>query len=276
MIYDTFIFFNELELLEVRLHELSEVVDKFVLVEALRTFTNKPKPLHFYENRTRFSSFADKIIYVVVEDSPDYTDPWVIERFQRNCIIRGLVGCRPDDLIMISDADEIPRAATVRQLQSQLRYTNGIATRFTHGAVKAIAAIKPLRKEFRKFNPYVWKLEQTWYYYFLNCRPACANPWYGTRAVYYRDLTIAEEIRHSGYHIIRDGGWHFAWMGGVERVRQKISSFAHQEINKPEFTDPEQVKARMSNDVLPVPLDTTFPEYIRAQQDKFSGWIKPL
>ena len=56
MIYDTFMFFNELELLELRLNELNGVVDKFVLVEATRTFTNKPKPLYYAENKQRFYS----------------------------------------------------------------------------------------------------------------------------------------------------------------------------------------------------------------------------
>ena len=54
MITDAFMFFNELELLEIRLHELSSVVDRFVLVEARETFSFRPKPLHYYENRARF------------------------------------------------------------------------------------------------------------------------------------------------------------------------------------------------------------------------------
>ena len=58
MIYDCFPFFNELELLEMRLHELSGVVDKFVLVEATRTFTNKPKPLYFQENQSPLQSIS--------------------------------------------------------------------------------------------------------------------------------------------------------------------------------------------------------------------------
>jgi hypothetical protein len=68
MIYDCFTFFNELELLEMRLHELADVVDRFVLVEATRTHTNQPKPLFYHENRARFADFADKIIYVIVDD----------------------------------------------------------------------------------------------------------------------------------------------------------------------------------------------------------------
>jgi hypothetical protein len=108
MIYDCFPFFNELELLEVRLHELDGLVDKFVLVEATKTFPGHPKPLHFADNRERFSAFADKIIHVVVEDMPGGDGPrdhWVRDRFQRNAIGRGLLNCQPDDVIMVSDMD---------------------------------------------------------------------------------------------------------------------------------------------------------------------------
>ena len=90
MVYDCFTFFNELELLELRLHELAGVVDKFVLVEATRTFTNKPKPLYFQENRARFAAFENKLVHVVVADLPDSSDAWVVERFQRNAIGHGL------------------------------------------------------------------------------------------------------------------------------------------------------------------------------------------
>ena len=90
MIYDCFTFFNELELLELRLNELAGVVDKFVLVEATQTHTNKPKPLHYHENRARFSAFHDKIIHVIVDDMPQSSDPWIPENFQRKCIARGL------------------------------------------------------------------------------------------------------------------------------------------------------------------------------------------
>ena len=95
MLYDTFPFFNELDLLEIRLHELASVVDRVVLVEATRTHSNLPKPLYYAENRARFAPFADKIIHIVVEDTPDTADAWAIERFQRDCILRGLQNCRP-------------------------------------------------------------------------------------------------------------------------------------------------------------------------------------
>src|SRR5712692_10307059 len=113
MIYDCFPFFNELDLLEIRLSELAGVVDRFVLVESTRTHTNQPKPLYYHENRTRYSQFSSKIVHIVVEDMPGGENAWVRENHQRNCIIRGLSGCGDDDTILVSDVDEIPRATIV-------------------------------------------------------------------------------------------------------------------------------------------------------------------
>lgn len=62
MLYDTFLFFNEFSLLAIRLHELNTIVDRFVLVEATRTHSNKPKPLFYAENKERYAAFHDKII----------------------------------------------------------------------------------------------------------------------------------------------------------------------------------------------------------------------
>lgn len=72
MVYDCFTFFNELDLLEIRLNTLDSVVDRFVLVEANKTFSNMEKPLYFKENEGRFEKFKDKIIHIVVEDFPEF------------------------------------------------------------------------------------------------------------------------------------------------------------------------------------------------------------
>ena len=93
MIYDCFSFFNELDLLEIRLNVLKDVVDKFVLVEAGETHTGKPKPLYFKENEARFAAFRDRIIYVAIERFPEVcTTSWARENWQRNAIAEGLKG----------------------------------------------------------------------------------------------------------------------------------------------------------------------------------------
>src|SRR5579859_7699219 len=116
MVYDCFTFFNELDLLEIRLNVLNSVVDKFVLVEATLTHQGKPKPLYYNENKARYSGFHDKIIHVIVDKYPDYEgkSSWVLEHHQRNMIMQGLKECQPDDTILISDLDEIPRPELIK------------------------------------------------------------------------------------------------------------------------------------------------------------------
>jgi beta-1,4-mannosyl-glycoprotein beta-1,4-N-acetylglucosaminyltransferase len=106
-VFDCFTFYNELDVLEIRLSLLYPYVDFFVIVEADKSWRLNPKPFCFEENKNRFAGFLDKVIYIKVNDLPDDNDPWKIEEFQRNCILRGLQGCKEDDTVIIADVDEI-------------------------------------------------------------------------------------------------------------------------------------------------------------------------
>ena len=129
-IFDVFTFYNELDLLELRMNILGNSVDYFVINEANITFTGKPKPLYFAENRKRFAKWEDKIIYHLTEDNNEtLQDYWegvpyhrsMIEEnikdlpihYQRACFhkdsaIYGFLGkAQDDDIILTSDADEI-------------------------------------------------------------------------------------------------------------------------------------------------------------------------
>lgn len=248
MIYDCFTFFNELDLLEIRLNELSDVVDKFVIVEATKTFTGQPKPLCFADNKERFAAFSDRIIYVIVDDMPETGDAWNREYHQRNAIMRGLGGSSPEDWILISDVDEIPRPDKIGLM------INGINI-----------------------------FEQSYNYHFLNV--VCQNPpfWYqGTRGLLRSDLKSPQEIRMSTGQIIRNGGWHFSYLGGVEAIRQKLNAFSHQEYNTPLYTDPDFLLRCIAEgrDIFGReyqwkfrPIDDTFPKYVLDNLDRFDHLI---
>ena len=128
MIYDCFSFFNELDILEIRLNTLNEVVDKFVLVEAPWTFTGNPKPLYFEENKERFKLFLDKIIHIVADQPPvsptvtERENAWIRESHQRNSINAGLNNAKNNDLIIISDLDEIPNPQIIKKIIFLLTY----------------------------------------------------------------------------------------------------------------------------------------------------------
>lgn len=285
MIYDTFPLFNELELLEVRLHELASVVDRFVLVEATRTHSNKPKPLHFAENRDRFRAFLPRITHIVADDLPDCSDAWVLEGEQRRAVDRGLAACRPDDIILHSDLDEIPSARAVRDLAVAMRrrYRTDPLARTFHALLRRPRMVWLVRNLYKRRHPFVWLFDQRQYYYFLNCASVNQPSWEGTRATFYRDYTSAFDLRRWGGRRVPDAGWHFSYMGGVERVRQKLEAFAHQEFNRPEFTDRRHVEEALAagrwvlgdEHVLDfVAIDDTFPAFVRDHPERFRDWIR--
>lgn len=109
-VYDCFTFYNEFELLELRLKALWDVVDFFVLVEADKTHADKPNPFYFWERKDEFKNFWPKIRHLPAEMTVDFkgAGDWSIENAQRDAIAYGIFDAAPDDLIMISDVDEIP------------------------------------------------------------------------------------------------------------------------------------------------------------------------
>jgi len=252
MIYDCFIFFNELDLLEIRLHELAGVVDRFVLVEANVTHTHQPKPLYYTENRQRFQEFNDRIVPIVVLDMPATASAWEGEFFQRNCIARGLDGCKDTDTILFSDVDEIPRAAVVRPYDRLVVF------------------------------------QQTMSYYFLNF--ATGSPWLGTRALPFgllRQLANVQAAKEQPSRLaVQHGGWHFSYTGGIENIRQKIQAFSHQEFNTPYFTNAQHIARAIATGAdlfdrpfqmfAPVALET-LPAYVIANRERFLPllWSEP-
>lgn len=283
MIIDTFPFFNELELLEVRLHELDAVVDRFVLAEAPRTHSNQPKPLHFAENRERFKKFLPKITHIVVDDLPDTADAWLLEGLQRRGVDRGLAGCQPDDIILHSDADEIPDARAVAALSRSMPSRSGALGNLWHRLLATPFAVRWLRFYLKKRHPFVWTFDQRQFYYFLNLASQNQPVWQGTRATRFRDFTSAFDLRRWEGHRVPNAGWHFSYMGGVDRVRQKLKAFAHQEFNRPEFLDEKHIEEALQagrwvlgdeHQLGFVPLDDSFPESIRSRRERFAAWIR--
>lgn len=192
MLIDSFTFFNELDLLELRLELLYPVVDKFILVEATKTQTKLKKALHFELNKKRYEKYLDKIIHVIVEDEPE-AGGWAMENFQRNCITRGLKGIADNELIMMSDLDEIPNPKFVQQavLNQWVRFT---------------------------FN-----MRHFCYYANLEAKE---RSWNGSIFTTVGSFKINTP---QGYRNVKDSlpnavnsGWHFSWLGGPEKVHKKL------------------------------------------------------
>jgi len=128
-IYDCFQFFNEEHILDLRLNILNEFVDFFVMVESTTDHQGNPKKLNF--DLKKFKKFDRKIIYIVVDDTsetikkPHVGGESLVEQHQRNSLTRGLKNCCDDDLIILSDVDEIPDLNKLNKKKSIAMFCTG-------------------------------------------------------------------------------------------------------------------------------------------------------
>lgn len=212
MIYDCFTFYNELELLDIRLNILDKVVDKFVLIESTITYTNLKKPLYYDKNKSKFKKFHKKIIHVIVTDSPRVTHPWIIEHFLMAAAKRGLKNAKPGDTIIISNLDEIPNPEKILEYKDK------------KGKLKAF--------------------EQQFFYYYLNFA-STNRKWHSAKMLKYKDFLKYQDayvIRHSKNDvIIPNGGWHLSFMGGIKRMLDKTATGSHQEFNNEKYNTKEKI-----------------------------------
>ena len=117
MVYDCIPFFNELDILNLRLHVLNSYVDKFIIEEATVTFSGEPKELCFEKNKEMFREFLPKIEYIVVDNSPVNTTTHLRDKFQKNALEKGLADAGENDMILLSDVDEIPNPRVLQELK---------------------------------------------------------------------------------------------------------------------------------------------------------------
>ena len=227
-VYDCFPFYNEFELLELRLRALWDVVDVFVIAEADKTHTNKPKPYYFWERQDDFREFFPKIRHLPVEMTVPYAGvgDWSIENAQRDAIAYGLDDAEADDLIMISDVDEIPNPDVLRHLNDfELMTQETVMTlRNLNDPEKQITCpIKMLvpAGDFLEIGSI--RLNQKMHYYYFDW--ASETPWRGTSLIKRKNLTTPQDLRTSENTLVcDDGGHHFSYMGGVDRVINKMTS----------------------------------------------------
>ena len=231
-IYDCFTFFNELELLELRFASLWDVVDRFVIVEADKTHANEPKPFNFYEHIRDYEKYLSKVEYVMDTSVVPYkgVGDWSIENNQRNNIIKGLSSAAPDDLIMISDADEFPDPAIIRTIRDSFN------DKSKHVDVVAFYDTTPYTKnklvpfhcgmrinDFLDLSPVGCQQKFHSYYFDWVCRKL---PWSGTVIGKFKHMKSPQAFRNARESLprITNGGWHFSNMGGVDKVVEKMAA----------------------------------------------------
>jgi hypothetical protein len=267
-IYDCFTFYNEFDLLEIRLEELYDVVDYFVIVEGNRTFQNSSKPYLFLENISRYEKYHDKIIHITVDDMPESSDAWARETHQRNQIVRGLTNAQPDDIIIISDSDELLRAETVKQLKNYDQM------------------VFPFRMPLFNFK-----------FNYMRVQPGQYDVWAMAARKSVIDHITPDELRNSRFSfnnlplnyqsketkILEHSGWHFGYLGNKDFLIDKAKSFSHVEKNTEQFFAQLDIEAsikerkewdrRETAQYEIVQLNEYFPSFVYKNQDKYQQFI---
>jgi glycosyltransferase involved in cell wall biosynthesis len=237
-VIDAFSFFNEFDILKLRLEYLRDVVDYFVISECNYTHSGKEKP--YYLNRVidEFDEeLRSKIISLHYE--PDISDYdfsnkkecdfesgfWKLERGQRNHILEGLKNFSPDDLFMLSDVDEIPRKELIQHLKQ-----NGLPE-----------------------NKLALARCDNFYYNFFTYEN---STWGGTvfTNVETASKTTTDFLRGRSYEFpfFENAGWHFTFFGGIKQIQDKLNSYAHQEFNQENINNLKNIEDAIQNkkDVL--------------------------
>ncbi len=268
-IYDLFMMNTELDWLEIRLNELKDHVDYFVILESSTTFTGIPKPLYLKDNWDHFSAFHNQIIYRELNDTGFYsTITWDHEDLQRNAMfdqvfpnLSGEQQATLGDVILVSDIDELPRPAALQVLRNcQYPRRLTLRTRFFYYSLQWLHR----GEEWPHPQATIYEGDKT-------IRPANLRNGEGGNKLQIQ-LDKAD---------LWNAGWHCSFcFATLEEMVNKISSFSHTRLNQPEFRDPAGIVARVRNglDLFDrkeeyydrVELNADIPEYLRTHQESFS------
>lgn len=244
MIYSVTQFFNEKKLLDLRVKEERDYVDKFIVCQSTRTFTNIPKPVvDLSYNTINFK-------HIVLDDFVA-NDAWKNERSQRNNTLRDEI-IKDDDIILCTDLDEI---------------INGID----------IPSIIEAAREYEYVH-----LEMYMYYYKINLYLGKWNKGFACTGKAYKKSNDLSSIRELQGKDIVTNGRHFSFLMDAKSVSEKIHAFAHTEFDKSEFTDITRIENRMKNYIDPfdrnktltkVPLDFTYPKTIINNPEEWTAYV---
>ena len=265
-IFDCFIFFDERDLVELRINILKDYVDYFVICEAKQNHRGLSKKLNF--PLEKFDQIKEKIIYITVDSFPKFNSTWKRQDYQRNYLLNGLSKADSNDLILFSDADEIPNPKILKNLYNKCYDKVGI-------------------------------FAQKFFYYKLNLNVPSYSEWEGTRATvkkniksfsWLRDKVKLKNLKYKFWRFdkykkvykIDNGGWHFSFLGDAKFIASKIKSYTHDELDKEEFTNLDKISQRIVNfkdpfdrekELKKIDIDSTYPDYIINNKEKFKDWI---
>jgi beta-1,4-mannosyl-glycoprotein beta-1,4-N-acetylglucosaminyltransferase len=287
-------YFDEEQVLDLRLNVLNKDVDYFVIVES--TFNHKGEKRNLLFNKEKFLKFNQKIIYLIYDEVPKLIETinqndtndikshrYIMnalhrENAQRNFISKGLTNADMDDLILISDVDEIPKLDSLN--------------------------LKKVKNEIILFK-------QDMFYYKYNLTLPNFK-WSGTKAIkkkklisaqwlrnikdkkypFYRIDTLFSDKKYTNIKIINDGGWHFSNIKSPELIEHKLRSYLHHREFDQESLSIDEINnlVKKKQAIYDLRVDKTnnkvgngeilknfelqkLPNYIQDNLDKYKDWI---
>ena len=262
-IYDCFQYFNEDEMVDLRLNVLHNYVDYFIISESTRSHQGKIKKINF--NINNFPKFKDKIKFIVAEYKEEINfknhigGESPVEQHQRNALIEGIKDASPEDYIILSDSDEIPDLTKLNEIKKN--------------------------KKFIAFS-------QKMFMYKLNLQNLDESGWIGSKITKKKNLNSMQSLRNLKFkhypfwridklnlQIIK-GGWHFSFLQSPDQILKKIKSYSHGEFNDSSLSI-ETIEKRILNNkdifnrgfkLKKIDLDNDYPKYILENKKKFLKW----
>lgn len=269
-IYDCITFFQSELLFNIRYNVLKHIVDYFVICEATRTHTGKLKKINF--DYKKWKNKTNKIIFIKVTDIPKIKlmqkNKFDLIKFQIEKLFLGINDAEDNDLIMLSDEDEIPNPKTIKKFNYK-KYKFGI-------------------------------FMQNLYYYKLNILNLTngMNSWPGSRICQKKNLKSFFNLKilkiknsnepfwkfykEKNIQRINKGGWHFSYLMNPKTISEKIKNSGHIEYNKPNFTNIKNIKEKIKGfkdlfdrniKLKKVNINKSYPKFILSNKNNFKQWI---
>ena len=293
-IYDCFMYYDEDLLLDLRLNILDKYVKKFVITEATYTHNGNKKKLNF--NINNFKKFKDKIEYIIVDQHPPnikeikaqdskkiIEDKLILngmarDYFQRECLNKGLQNLEKDDLIIISDLDEIPNLQNLN-----------------FNEIRDNIVIFRQKMFYYKFNliydDYIWAgSKAVKYKNFIS--PQWLRNIKSKKYPSWRFDVLFSRKKYSNLYYIDNGGWHFTCIRTPEDLEKKLLNFAHHYefeqsglkigdlkklISEKRVMYDHSVDQRgykwSGKSILRRISDDLLPSYIKNNSSKFKDWL---
>lgn len=219
-IYDCFLFNDENKILEIRLNILNQYVDHFVIIESKFNHQGKFKGQKI--DQKIIKQFRNKIKYIYYEEIDDKKTSWELENYQRNLINLGLKNCTPEDIVIVSDLDEIPNLEHIKfnKIQNQIIAFKQLNSMYKLNLIRDNSWLGTKMCRFKTLRSPQWLRDIKVHKKYPNYRI---------------DKIFFSKKYYHNFKIIEKGGWHFGWIRNETEITEKLNSFAHIELNKLEF-----------------------------------------